>query len=596
MEAQEFLCSIDIQDAYLHVPIFPGHHRDLRFAVLQEHFQFVALPFGLATAPRVFMKIMAALTAILRVRGLVLFPYLDNILIKALSFSQAQESLSIVDTLARFRWPDSQGYSNSNPDGQCHGGGYVNHQGGPRSSLAEVSKILLWAVATVPVISAVHIPGVDNWAADFLSREGLAAGEWSLHPEVFHQICLRWGTPDVDLTASRMNRKVPQFISRSRDSRSGRRRSGHSLVTVRAALPVPTPSIPSQTVEEDQSGRVAGHSDRSGLAQESLAGLDSGLALSSLKGQKTLASRPQVKTFPQGVAHAVPPYRAPVDSWDLNLVLDFLRVSPCEPLREIPLLVLSWKVAFLVAITSIHCVSELAALSCRPPFLVIYQDKVVLRPPPLPPQRGHRSTFLLSSSDSFFGAIVEQAGPRQGTLQAATWSSIHTFAKFDKVHTYALADASLGRRILQAAVVAHVQGFGKITGKNQVTATKADGSTQVINTKNILIATGSEVTPFPGIEIDEETVVSSTGALSLQKVPEKMVVIGGGVIGVELGSVWQRLGADVTAVEFLGHVGGIGIDMEISKNFQRILQKQGLKFKLNTKVTALKQRLVGRQK
>ncbi|XP_013203306.1 dihydrolipoyl dehydrogenase, mitochondrial isoform X2 [Microtus ochrogaster] len=133
--------------------------------------------------------------------------------------------------------------------------------------------------------------------------------------------------------------------------------------------------------------------------------------------------------------------------------------------------------------------------------------------------------------------------------------------------------------------VVHVNGFGKITGKNQVTATKADGSTQVIGTKNILIATGSEVTPFPGITIDEDTIVSSTGALSLKKVPEKLVVIGAGVIGVELGSVWQRLGADVTAVEFLGHVGGIGIDMEISKNFQRILQKQGFKFKLNTKVT-----------
>ncbi|KAM4676730.1 dihydrolipoyl dehydrogenase, mitochondrial [Discoglossus pictus] len=142
--------------------------------------------------------------------------------------------------------------------------------------------------------------------------------------------------------------------------------------------------------------------------------------------------------------------------------------------------------------------------------------------------------------------------------------------------------------------VAHVEGFGKITGKNQVTATKADGSTEVINTKNILIATGSEVTPFPGIEIDEETVVSSTGALSLKQVPEKMVVIGAGVIGVELGSVWQRLGADVTAVEFLGHVGGLGIDMEISKNFQRILQKQGLKFKLNTKVTGATRRPDGK--
>uniref|UniRef100_A0A8C6WAS7 Dihydrolipoyl dehydrogenase, mitochondrial n=1 Tax=Nannospalax galili TaxID=1026970 RepID=A0A8C6WAS7_NANGA len=133
--------------------------------------------------------------------------------------------------------------------------------------------------------------------------------------------------------------------------------------------------------------------------------------------------------------------------------------------------------------------------------------------------------------------------------------------------------------------VVHVNGFGKITGRNQVTATKAGGSTQAIGTKNILIATGSEVTPFPGIMIDEDTIVSSTGALSLKKVPEKLVVIGAGVIGIELGSVWQRLGADVMAVDFLGHVGGIGIDMEISKNFQHILQKQGSKFKLNIKVT-----------
>ncbi|KTG46561.1 hypothetical protein cypCar_00011432, partial [Cyprinus carpio] len=141
--------------------------------------------------------------------------------------------------------------------------------------------------------------------------------------------------------------------------------------------------------------------------------------------------------------------------------------------------------------------------------------------------------------------------------------------------------------------VTHVNGFGLITGKNQVTAKTVDGE-QVINTKNILIATGSEVTPFPGIEIDEDTIVSSTGALSLKKVPEELIVIGAGVIGVELGSVWQRLGTTVTAVEFLGHVGGMGIDMEISKNFQRILQKQGLKFKLSTKVMGATKRPDGK--
>ena len=80
--------------------------------------------------------------------------------------------------------------------------------------------------------------------------------------------------------------------------------------------------------------------------------------------------------------------------------------------------------------------------------------------------------------------------------------------------------------------------------------------------------------------------MSSTGALSLKEVPQKMILIGAGVIGVELGSVWSRLGSEVTAVEFLGHVGGMGIDMEISKNFQRIMTKQGIKFKLGTKVTA----------
>lgn len=118
--------------------------------------------------------------------------------------------------------------------------------------------------------------------------------------------------------------------------------------------------------------------------------------------------------------------------------------------------------------------------------------------------------------------------------------------------------------------------------------TSADGKVEQVNTRNILIASGSEVTPFPGIDIDEEQIVSSTGALSLKKVPEKMILIGAGVIGVELGSVWQRLGAEVTAVEFLGHVGGVGIDMEVSKLFQRTLTKQGMKFLLQTKVLSAK--------
>ncbi|VDD80770.1 unnamed protein product [Mesocestoides corti] len=129
-----------------------------------------------------------------------------------------------------------------------------------------------------------------------------------------------------------------------------------------------------------------------------------------------------------------------------------------------------------------------------------------------------------------------------------------------------------------------LQGVGSISKPNEVIVTKPDGSVEVINTKNILIATGSDVTHFPGITIDEKHFITSTGALSLDRVPEHLVVIGAGVIGVEMGSVWKRLGAKVTVVEYLGHIGGMGIDMEISKQFGKILTKQGLAFKLNTKV------------
>ncbi|XP_065668808.1 dihydrolipoyl dehydrogenase, mitochondrial isoform X2 [Hydra vulgaris] len=139
--------------------------------------------------------------------------------------------------------------------------------------------------------------------------------------------------------------------------------------------------------------------------------------------------------------------------------------------------------------------------------------------------------------------------------------------------------------LFKANKVTRVDGFGSISGPNQVTVSKSDGSKEVITTKNIMIATGSEVTPFPGIEIDEKTIVSSTGALSLKEVPKRMVVIGAGVIGVELGSVWQRLGSKVTAVEFLDHIGGMGIDLEVSKQFQKSLSKQGMEFKLGHKVT-----------
>lgn len=136
--------------------------------------------------------------------------------------------------------------------------------------------------------------------------------------------------------------------------------------------------------------------------------------------------------------------------------------------------------------------------------------------------------------------------------------------------------------------VDYVEGHGSLTGPNDVNVALNAGGEQTIKAKNIMLATGSDViskTPF--VELDEKTVVSSTGALDLQEVPKKLVVIGGGVIGLELGSVWSRLGSDVTVVEFLGTIGGLGIDKDVANGFQQILKKQGLNFKLSTKVTAV---------
>lgn len=131
-----------------------------------------------------------------------------------------------------------------------------------------------------------------------------------------------------------------------------------------------------------------------------------------------------------------------------------------------------------------------------------------------------------------------------------------------------------------------VMGTGKVLGTGKVEVTAADGKSQVLETKNIVIATGSDVAKLKGIEIDEKRIVSSTGALSLDKVPEKLIVVGAGVIGLELGSVWRRLGAQVTVVEFLDRILP-GMDGEVAKQFQRMLEKQGFAFKLGAKVTGI---------
>jgi len=135
----------------------------------------------------------------------------------------------------------------------------------------------------------------------------------------------------------------------------------------------------------------------------------------------------------------------------------------------------------------------------------------------------------------------------------------------------------------------YVVGEGKITAPGEVAVkpAKKGGKKQVLKTENTIIATGSSVTPLAGVTLDEKRIVSSTGALELKKVPQTLVVVGAGVIGLELGSVWGRLGAKVTVVEFLDHILP-GMDGEVSKQMQRILAKQGMEFKLSSKVTAAK--------
>ena len=134
--------------------------------------------------------------------------------------------------------------------------------------------------------------------------------------------------------------------------------------------------------------------------------------------------------------------------------------------------------------------------------------------------------------------------------------------------------------------VTYLKGLGRLLGNGKVEVL-VDGKGETVSAKSIIIATGSDVTPLRGVEIDEKQIVSSTGALVLEKVPEHLIVIGGGVIGLELGSVWRRLGAKVTVVEFLDRIVAT-MDAEIGAAYQKILAKQGIDFKLGTKVTAAK--------
>ena len=138
--------------------------------------------------------------------------------------------------------------------------------------------------------------------------------------------------------------------------------------------------------------------------------------------------------------------------------------------------------------------------------------------------------------------------------------------------------------LLKKNKIDSIRGTARITGPNAVEVTVEDGSKSMLEAKAIVVATGSDVARLPGIDIDESRIVSSTGALALDRVPERLLVVGAGVIGLELGSVWRRLGSAVTVVEFLDRIVP-GVDLDVAKQFQRILQRQGMTFRLSTKVT-----------
>ena len=140
--------------------------------------------------------------------------------------------------------------------------------------------------------------------------------------------------------------------------------------------------------------------------------------------------------------------------------------------------------------------------------------------------------------------------------------------------------------------VTYFKGYGSFKSQNEISIKDNENKETIIQSEKTIIATGSVATSLPGIEIDEQKIVSSTGALKLEKVPKKMVVVGGGYIGLEMGSVWSRLGSEVQVVEFLDHITP-GMDKEISSEFMKILKKQGIKFNMQNKVEKIKKNKSG---
>ena len=146
--------------------------------------------------------------------------------------------------------------------------------------------------------------------------------------------------------------------------------------------------------------------------------------------------------------------------------------------------------------------------------------------------------------------------------------------------------------LLKKNKVTYFKGTGSFKSKNEILVKDHHNKEILLKTDNVIIATGSDPVSLPGVKFDEKVIVSSTGALNLEQVPKKMVVVGGGYIGLEMGSVWSRLGAEVQVVEFLDHITP-GMDKEISNEFMKILKKQGIKFNMQNKVESIKNNKLG---
>ncbi len=189
----------------------------------------------------------------------------------------------------------------------------------------------------------------------------------------------------------------------------------------------------------------------------------------------------------------------------------------------------------------------------------------------------HASEMFAEASHSFAALGVDVGTPKLDLAKMLA-------------HKQATVDANVGgvAFLFKKNKIETFHGTGRIAAKGKVVVTGEDGKDTEVEAKNIVIATGSDVAGIPGVEVefDEKVIVSSTGALEFDKVPGHLVVVGGGVIGLEMGSVWARLGAKVTVVEYLDTILG-GMDGDVAKQFQRMLAKQGMEFKLGAKVTGV---------